>query len=583
MNKFVQYVFCFLAITMLTGTISSCKGKKKAGSKGTVVFRESADADMLNPINLNSSSGRVVADFIFGNLIDLDREKLTYTPSIAKAEPISTEITEGEFKGGMRIEFDIYDEATWDDGKPVTVHDYIFSLKAVLNPKTNCENLKPYFEWVGDVIVDSSNLKKVVVLSKEKYFAVAEAATGYVLPEHLYDKDLIMRKFTLRELNDKSKKADLKGNADIIKFADDFNSEKYQRDPAFVNGCWAYKLESWTTGQELILKRKKDWWGDKVKGNSFLVAYPDKIVFKVIPDNNTAHTALKDGKIDAFEAIDAKRFKELEANPDVVSKYTLKRYPLLTYSYCGFNLRKDNFKDVRVRKAIAMCIDRDKINQVMSYGEREKATSFMHPSIKGQFNENIKQVEFNPEAAIKLLNEAGWKDTDGDGFVDKNGKKFVIDFKIPSGSDVGKQTCLMIKENFNKIGIEMNLTEKEFSVYLQDLHKFDFEMSMGAWTINPTTADPKQIWHTASAVEGGSNYVGFGNAKTDKLIDDMRAELNTEKRNGMLRELQQIIADEQPVVYLFYPVNRMAVSKKFDVKFSMKDPGFHLNEFKPVE
>lgn len=78
----------------------------------------------------------------------------------------------------MRIEFDIYDEATWDDGKPVTVHDYIFSLKAVLNPKTNCENLKPYFEWVGDVIVDSSNLKKVVVLSKEKYFAVAEAATG---------------------------------------------------------------------------------------------------------------------------------------------------------------------------------------------------------------------------------------------------------------------------------------------------------------------------------------------------------------------------------------------------------------------
>jgi peptide/nickel transport system substrate-binding protein len=586
MNKSL-FLSSLFAVTLFTAGISGCKNKSKDAAKGTVVYREASDCDNLNPINLSSANGRVIADFIFGALVDMDRLTLEFAPSIAKSMPVTTEVTEGEFKGGMRMEFEIYNEATWDDGKPVTVHDYIFTLKSILNPKTNCENLKPYFEWVGDVMIDTTNLKKVVVFSKEKYFAVAEAATGYVLPEHLYDPSMLMRKFSLRDLNNKAKKSDLKGNADILKFAEEFNSEKFQRDPKFVSGCWAYALDHWTTGQELVLKRKKDWWGDKVKDNKFLVAYPEKIVFKVIKDNNTAHTALKDNKLDAFEAIDAKRFKELEANEGVVKNYTLKRNPLLTYTYLGFNMRNIKFKDLKVRQAIAQCVDRDKINEVLSYNEREKAISFVHPSQKDQFNSNIKQVEFNPENSKKLLAEAGWKDTDGDGFLDKviNGKvtKFEIDFKTIAGSDVTKQTVLMLKENFNKVGLELNIIEKEFSVYLEEIHKFEFEMNIGAWTISAQNADPKQIWHTSSAVEGGSNYVGFGNSKSDKVIDGMRAELDPAKRAALLRELQQMIVDEQPIVYMFYPVNRMAVSKKFDVKFSMRDPGFHLNEFKAAE
>jgi peptide/nickel transport system substrate-binding protein len=128
----------------------------------------------------------------------------------------------------------------------------------------------------------------------------------------------------------------LKGDADIIKFAEEFNSEKYQRDTAFISGFGPYKLEKWVTGQEIIVKRKANWWGDKYADQRDFWAFPDKIVLKVIPDNNTAFTALKDNKLSAYDGIDAKRFKELEGNKSFADKFNLVRKDRLVIQLFGF-------------------------------------------------------------------------------------------------------------------------------------------------------------------------------------------------------------------------------------------------------
>ncbi len=133
----------------------------------------------------------------------------------------------------------------------------LFTLKAILNPKTNCQPLKPYFDWLYDVVVDSTNPKKFTVYSKEKYFKIEETASGYILPEYVYDPNQVMRKFAIQDLNTDEKRNKLKENADIQAFANEFNSEKHMREKGGIVGAGPYEFEKWVTGQEIVLKKKK--------------------------------------------------------------------------------------------------------------------------------------------------------------------------------------------------------------------------------------------------------------------------------------------------------------------------------------
>ncbi|MFN8300398.1 MAG: ABC transporter substrate-binding protein [Chitinophagales bacterium] len=581
-----KVIILSLAALSLLATLEACKGKKAGGSANANVVnaRSMSDPDMLNPINLSSADGRNIAGLIFGSLLGTDPDDYHVTAVLAVARPTVAEVTEGPYKGNVSLTFEIRPEATWDNGTPITADDYIFTLKSILNPKTNCQPLKPYYEWLNDVVVDSANPKKFTVYARDKYFKIEEFAGGYVLPEYVYDPEKIMRKFPVTALNTEAKRNALKENADIMKFADQFNSEKFQREKGGVVGAGPYSFEGWVTNQTITLVRKKDWWGDKIKTRDFL-ALPEKIVFKVINDPNTATTALKDGQVDDYHSIEAKQYEELLKNEKVKEKIHLEHPSIFAYSFISFNLKNDKLKDHAVREAFAHCVNKTQINDVIGFGRSTPVETFVHPSQK-QFNSDLKPYAYDLDLARKLLDEAGWKDSDGDGFRDKviNGekKKLTLDFLIPSGNKGREQTGILLKEDLKKVGIELTITAKDWSVYLQAMDKKDFETTYGAFTMSSTMSDPKQLWHTSAAVTGGSNSSSFGNAKTDKLIDDLRAELDEDKRVAMYKELEQIVHDEIPCVFMFIPANRLGINKRFEVKTTLIDPGYLYNEFKAV-
>ncbi len=550
-----KYLYLLLIITFIT----SCKGGKSDKNEANIHLL--SDPDKLLPYGSTSADATALERFLFQKLIDWDYEKNEFVGVLAIGRPKIT-----PYGSGLKIEYEIRPEANWDNGSPITGHDVVFSFKAVLNPKTTCEQIRPYFDFISNVVVDSINPKKFTVFSKEKYILVEEYSGYWVLPEYIYDKEKLMRPIELAYMADKSNFEKLKVDKNILKFADEFNSQKFSREQGFVVGSGPYDFVEWKTGGKITFKLKKDWWGRKCS-DTWIKNYGqiNTLKFRVINDWSTATTAIKGLEIDGVKGIEYKKFNELLKDPKFSENFNTYTPTSPQYLYIGLNLTNPKLKELKVRQALAHALDKDQIINTLLFGLGIPTESMVGPE-KKYYNKNLKKFEYNLVLANQLLEEAGWKDTDGDGFRDKmiEGKltKLEIQYKFNAGNETRKNIGLIYKENLKKIGIELSIVNKEWTIFLDDLKKHDFEMYCGAWVGDPNVEDPKQIWHSESS-KGGSNYVSFGDMTSDKMIDQIRSELDATKRDQLYMQFQEKVHNELPYIFLFAPLERIAINKKF--------------------
>ena len=150
---------------------------------------------------------------------------------------------------------------------------YLTSYPLVNNP-----HAKPYFVFMTDFIFYPEDNLKFTIVSNDAYFLAEATLTDiFILPEYVYDPKGLMRQFTVKQISDKSDS--LKSVPAIKEFADDFNSEKRMRDPAFISGSGAYKFTEWKTNERLTLTKKENWWGDALRDVSCMFeAYPEKLI-----------------------------------------------------------------------------------------------------------------------------------------------------------------------------------------------------------------------------------------------------------------------------------------------------------------
>ncbi|MCW3127748.1 MAG: extracellular solute-binding protein [Bacteroidetes bacterium] len=563
---------------LIAAFLFGCGTKK---GKNEVIIHELSDTDMLTPFNYQSASTQYVLAQLFQSLLGQDPVTFEDLPGLAKAVPTPLKDSTGK---GMSITYEIREDAKWDDGTPITGNDVAFSMKVIKNPKTDCQPYKGFFDFVEDVVTDPSNPKKVTFVCNNVHMHSVENTGGLlILPSKIYDPKNLMASFTVKQLNDTSKA--LASDPKIIEFATNYNSEKYQREKGYIVGSGAYEFSEWITGQKIVLKRKKNWWGEKYeKENVGFQAYPQQLVYQTINDYTAAIVALKGKKLDVAYGIKYKDFTELPKSEKVKENFNLHTPRSMQYHYFGMNLRNPKFADKKVRQALAHLTDVDKMVSVLTYGLADRVIGPIHPSKKEIYNSNIKPYDYNIEEAKKLLDEAGWKDSNHDGILDKNinGEhvEFNITFTYNAGNDTRRDAGLMFKESCRQAGINVDVVPQEWAMYIQNQKQHKFEMFYGAWVGSTLDPDEKQIWHT-EAIEGGSNYVFFGNAETDKLVDDIRTELDAKKRAPMYLKFQEILHDESPYIFLFAPKERIAISKRFtnaeayDVR-----PGFAENMFK---
>ena len=586
MKKFSYYFIPLIAILFFIPSCTSDKptdGVKEDQGSFEISSRLRSEPDRLNPIMTADAGALQVIYKLFPSLLDRDPFTLKLTPMLVKEMPTIEALKEGEYDGDAthKFTYELLDEAVWDNGKPVLATDYLFTLKAVFNPEvTGAGMFRGILPFIKDLKIDTDNPKRFSVYVKGAFRAEAGSAF-YVLPEHIYDPTAIMRNFELKDLTDKKAYEKIKDDPRLKEFGTAMMDVKYSRD--VVESCGAYKLLSWTTDQEIVIEKKKNWWGDKLaEKNPSLTANPDKITFKIIKDETAAITAMKDGSLDVVSSLTATGFEDVK-NGNLADQFNFYMPRKSSYSYMGINTKRPHLSDKKVRQAIAHVVDVDKIIKTLQKGHAQQVVSFIEPD--APYNNNkLKPIAFDIEKAKTLLAEAGWKDSNGDGVVDKmiNGKRteLVVKTMATPASTIAPALTSLIGEDSKKAGILFELETIDVSKLRENLAKRNFDAWFAGSAFDLDDYDPYQIFHTDSDNPKGANRAGFGNAASDAMIMEIRETDNPVRRVELYHQLQEMVYDEQPIVFLYIPKDRIITSKDLEnVKTSARYPGYFENYF----
>jgi peptide/nickel transport system substrate-binding protein len=539
----------------------------------------SKEPERLNPVFYPSAVASEVNQYLFLPLADFDPYTSELRPVLIKNIPEETDILEGTYKGGISYTFEIKEEAKWDDGKPITMQDYIYTLKAILHPSSPASNLRSYIRTIADVKMDSINPRKAIVFFDKYYILSKETTLGIdVLPRHIYDPNGVMEKFSFDQLKEEKKaEALVKNDTSLQKYAEELEGIKYSKE--VVSGAGPYKLTSWNSGQNITLERKENYWA-KSSDIINLIQGPKKISMYFIPDEAAAFTRFRSGQIDVLSGIKESEFDNLRR--DSSDYFSFNSVQLPRYYSVLINHSDVILSAVNVRKALAHLINVEQFIKTFENGNALRCVGPVLP-IKPYYNTKIAPYPFDIDQAKLLLKNDGWSDTNNNGILDKKigGKMIELSIPLMVSGKLGNDIALIIQSDAKKAGINIELIKKEFAqIRKENLETGKYSMVLQVNTQSPGLYDFTQNFHSKNADIGESNQALYKNIEVDKVIDAIAIERDPKKRNELYLKAQELIHEDLPHIFLYSPKEFILFSSIWDAKVNTKRPGYQANTFK---
>lgn len=559
--------YAFLLFTLSFGCASSVETPGKAVEPapgppvpGDWIFaRLEADPDILSPVLYKTAPSQYA---MFGANNSLIFEHLLrYNPKTwLLTEPLLAESYPDISADHLTYTYRLRSGVTWHDGHPLTPEDVLFTFKAAMCPLVDSADKRGSLVDLANVEILSDRTIRFT-FSKPSVFNIHNTGDQLgIIPKHLFDPSGLLDALTYEDIAGPKGKSDQK----IKEFSERFNKHSNNRMPV---GTGPYKFEKWETGREIRLVRNDTYFGKK--------AYLSKIIFRVIPDSIAALNIMKSGELDlnAF----------MLPGQTIGASFVNATISIPQYQYIGWNEDRPFFKDKRVRQGLAMLVDRTQILEKVRFGLGQVAVTPFSPT-SPYFNTNIKPLAYEPKRAAALLDQAGWTDHDGDGVRDKDGVAFRFAFVGAASSAFTVQLVAILKDEFKKVGIQLEEQMGEPIAVVKCLQEHNCDAAAGTW-IAPLEMDPYQVFHSTSTAKGGSNWIHFRNAESDRLLEQARSEFDPKKRKQIYWRWQELIHDEQPYTFLLYPQVPVAYHKRFqNVDFLPTRPGYNLNEwFVPLQ
>lgn len=567
----------------MLAVLAACKSTPET-APFEVTVRLPNEPESLHPIFSKSLYASQIESLILLPIAEYDPMTLTLSPLLITEIPVGEKVTEGKHANGKVFHLQFRPEANWADGKPVTGEDYLFTFKSVYNPHVNAPSWKSFMDFISEIVVDPNDPKKVSVYLDSTYILDLEATTNFNLyPAHTYDPENIMSGFTLEELRDPGKQWTSEQDSLLKRFATLYESPEYFRET--VSGSGAYQLDQWMTGEFIRLIRKEHWWGDQLKDPPLLLqAYPSAITYRIILDAAAAEAALQAGEIDLMAEVPVGDFIRLKGDDQWKDKLQFATPALMQVNYIEVNNRDSILADVRIRKALAYSIDYDGILHEVMQGLARRATGPIHPD-KPYYDAALQPIKQDVNQSLSLIQQAGWKDTNGNGTPDKmiGGKREELKLEIKiTNKEEGMAIANIVKENAAKAGFEIDIVVVDPSQLQQDVRQNNFELLPLRVRAFPSADDPFPIWHSTNDRQGGSNRSGFHTTELDQVLEELRTTENAETRDADYKRFQEILYDQQPAIFLYVPLERIIGSQRIELQTSARRPGYFENLLKPA-
>ncbi|MGG7058604.1 peptide ABC transporter substrate-binding protein [Clostridium nigeriense] len=505
---------CAVALTLALGmsVFAGC-GSSSSGDSRKLIYNLGEDPETIDP-TLNTSSGAgTIIENAFEGLMRLDENEKAI-PGVAESYEVSDD--------SLVYTFHLREDAKWSDGEPVTANDFEYAWVRALTKDTAAEyayqlyyikNAEKFYngeatrEELGIEVVDDYTLK-VTLEAPTAYFLELTAFTTY---------------FPVRE--------------DIV----EADPEGWALEPETYVSNGPFKLVQWDMKDQLIFEKNENYW------NASEVKLPG-VVYKLVTDQNTAYASLKSGEFDMVDTVPPSEIASGEEEGLVTIYPNLATYMLI------FNVGKqstlpDEVKEVlsnaKVRRALSIAIDRKAIVENVTKAEQVPAYSFVPQGIKNEDGEDFADREYydanqaNIEEAKQLLAEAGYPN--GEGIP-------TLEFMFNTEGD-HKLIAQAIQQDWAKIGVNVELTNQEWKVFLNTRQEGGYEIARHGWSgdyVDPMTF--LDLWVTG----GGNNDAGYSNSEYDALVKAAKVEADLDKRWEMMKQAEDILMEDMPIIPLYY-------------------------------
>lgn len=537
-----------LAASLLALVLTGCSGPGEKGGEtppvtagtaesrpqrgGTVVVSWIASPTGVNELTTQGTAITTeVIRQLFLHLVeeqpDFEEHPPTMAPQLARSFEWSPD--------HKVLTFHLREEVVWSDGVPVTADDVRFTWQAHTSPDVawNSSYMK---EHILDVeVVDPHTVR--FHFSRPYAKQILDANEGVILPKHAWEK---------------------------LPFSKWRESSDWFVQNLVVDG--PFKVASWQPQQDVVLARNERYYR---KDRPFL----DKVVIRNTPDAASQMTQLFSGGSDFIPQVQPGDLARIKADPrmDVIA------YWFRNFVSVVWNLRNPRFADADVRRALTLAIDRQTIvDTVFPDGTGRVAVSPIIQSVWA-FDRTLKPLPYDPTEARRILESQGWKDTDGDGVLDKGGKPFSFVLLSNAGNQQRIDAAVMIQDQLKKVGIRVEPRVVEFNSMISQAVEGKFDALIFGYQMD-TSLDMTAQFNSQTIDEG--NFGAYNSPEFDRLMVEAMSKPDILDAKPILARIQQLIHRDQPMTFLWESQRLSAVNRRVhDVKPTVLFSLFNLEDW----
>jgi peptide/nickel transport system substrate-binding protein len=485
-------------------------GESAAPADGRTLYRRLfGEPGTLNAVLQTDVPEQLVLQYLSRNLLDFD-SGLNLIPSLAEKLETSED--------GLTCTLWLRPEAVWEDGSPVTADDAVFTIRKVAAPDTVSPLFKSLFEDL--VSVEAIGPKAFRARFKEPY---AYRPMAFVLPL------LPARRFA----------------------GVPFDRAPQNRSP-LSNG--PYRLAAWKAQESIALERNPRYWGPP---GAF-----DRILFRILPENSVAYRALLQGGLDE-SWIDAALKQRASSDGAFTACCRVVEFYDLDYNYIALDARLPFFSDPRTRRALTMLLDREAIARDLFRGSARVISGPWAPESPA-YDRTVEPLPYDTAAAERLLEEAGWRDTNGNGVRDRAGREFDFELLVSAGNTIGRQIDETFAAALARAGLRARVRAVEWATFVERVDSGDFEAASLASSASDPNPDPYPYWDSSQWPPRGLNSGFYRNPEADRLMRAARRERDEGRRLDLYHRLHRLFRDDAPAIFLVNATKKYALRRRLE-------------------